>query len=339
MKYTPRLSRILLINLTCLTLIPACSLRSRSRNDASSATSAPVPADTALEYTIGINEYYIEVQGDTRRFLLYVPTGYDPALPTPLMVMFHGSNQHPETMYNKTAWVEKADEETILIAFPASWEYSLIGESGLHEKWNDLILPSLVEPGTELKDDVGFVRAMLTQVQSSFNVDGKRIYASGFSNGSGFVLTRLLLEMNDVFAAFSAAGAGPTQDVDLSALPDFVDTSLYCILGTSDDKIAELSGFPLPFPFTEEEIIQDPAFLNMLNNTADVLDLAHTYSIEADPSFTRLTYDTSLSGGDNEYIFMMILDMNHVYPNGENNPGGIDASDLFWDIFVEHPRP
>lgn len=35
-----------------------------------------------------------------------------------------------------------------------------------------------------------------------------------------------------------------------------------------------------------------------------------------------------------EYIFMMIRDMGHVYPNGGNNRAKVDAADLFWESFM-----
>ena len=161
-----------------------------------------------LNFVTGRNEYTINVDDTPREFILYVPSGYDPNRPTPVVVMCHGSNQHPNNMYENTGWVNKAEQENIIIVFPGSWKYPLVSEPGVHEKWNTPGTAADVPPGTELKDDVKFMRVIIDDLNATFNVDEKRIFASGLSNGGGFVITRLLIEMNDVFAAFGTAGAG-----------------------------------------------------------------------------------------------------------------------------------
>jgi polyhydroxybutyrate depolymerase len=60
-------------------------------------------------------------------------------------------------------------------------------------------------------DDVGFVRALVAQLQRQFNVDSQRIYATGMSNG-GMLSQRLACEMADVFKAVApVAGTDNTQ--------------------------------------------------------------------------------------------------------------------------------
>jgi polyhydroxybutyrate depolymerase len=287
-----------------------------------------------LQFVTGRNEYVIEVDNTPRRFIVYVPTGYDPSRPTPVVVMCHGSNQHPETMYENTGWVDKAEQETAIAVFPASWEYPLLDEPGVHEKWNTLALSQQVPPGTELKDDVKFMRLMLDQLKATFNVNEQQIFASGFSNGGGFVLTRLMLEMNDVFAAYSTAGAGLMGEAGVGDIPIHVDASLYSVLGTNDNKIAEGQELAVPFPFAAEEIVNDPVFGLMLQKTTSLLNLEMSYSLESNPDYTRFTFNQSLAGADNQYVFMMIRGIGHVYPSGDNNRADINAADLFWAFFM-----
>ena len=74
----------------------------------------------------------------------------------------------------------------------------------------------------------------------------------------------------------------------------------------------------------------------MLAKTTSFLGLQNAPAVEEQPDFTRLTFDQSTQGAANEYIFMMIRGLFHVYPSGDDNRTNIDAADLFWDFFQEH---
>jgi len=297
------------------------------------------PQAQTLQFSIGRNDYTINVDDTPREFIVYVPAGYDPSSRTPVVVMCHGSNQHPNTMYENTSWVRKADEENIIIVFPASWKYPLISEPGVHEKWNTPGTAMDIPPGTELKDDVKFIRAIIDNLKLTFNVDENRIFASGFSNGGGFVITRLLSEMNDVFSAFATGGAGLLNEEATNSVPIQTHESLYNIIGSEDNKISEGQGISVPFPLGEQEILNHPNFGSLLQSTTAYLSLEMSYLVEVQPDFTRFTFDKSLVGSNNEYVFMMIKGLHHVYPSGDDNRTNLDAADLFWDFFLKHPKP
>jgi len=306
-------------------------------------TSAPSVAPElqiqTLQFSIGRNDYVLDVDGTPREFIVYVPVGYDPNVPTPVVYMIHGSNQSGQIMYENTHWARKADEETIIIVYPTSWKYRTTEANRVEDKWNTPGTEQIVVPGTELEDDVKFMRTILDSLKATFNIDDKRIFASGFSNGGGFVLTRLIPQMNDVFAAYSTAGSGLIGEGTVGDVPVQVSVSLYSILGTNDNKISEGQGIPVPFPLDAEEIINHPNFGLMLEKTATFLALDASHTVESDPNFTRLIYSTSLTGANNEYIFLMLKGLFHVYPDGADNRAKIDAVDLFWDFFLNHSKP
>ncbi|OQY88691.1 MAG: hypothetical protein B6D38_10005 [Anaerolineae bacterium UTCFX1] len=305
---------------------------------ASVPSSAPEPQIQSLQFTTGRNDYVIEVDNTPREFIVYVPGGYDPNAPTPVVFMFHGSNQSGNIMYENTDWVNKAEEENFLVVFPTAWKYKLIGEPGMQEKWNSAKMREFVEPGTKLKDDVKFTRAVLETLEATFNVDTTRLYATGFSNGGGFVLTRLIPEMNDVFAAYSTSGAGLYGEAALDVIPTGITASLYSVLGTNDNKIAERTGIPLPFPIVPEEIFGDPIFNTMLTNAATLLSLDTAYQAERDDRSVIMTFDSSLVGADNQFIFRMVKGLFHVYPSGDNNPMNLDMTPVFWEFFMQYHK-
>lgn len=303
------------------------------------ADTETISAVTVLQFVAGRNDYTITVDDTPREFILYVPSGYDPSMPTPIVIMLHGSNQHPNNMYENTNWVKKAEEEVILVVFPASWKYPLLEDGKIHEKWNTVALAQLAPPGTEFKDDVKFIRTIIEDLKVTFNIDNKRIFASGFSNGGGFVITRLIPEMNDVFAAYSTGGAGLLGEAEVNDVPITVSASLYSVIGTNDNKIAEGQDVPVPFPFAANDILNDPLFNPMFEKTTALLGLEMSYAVESQSDFTRFTFNKSLTGVDNEYVFMMIKGLFHVYPSGDDNRSKIDAADLFWDFFLKHAKP
>ncbi|MEW6030001.1 MAG: PHB depolymerase family esterase [Chloroflexota bacterium] len=310
---------------------------------ATTSTSAPTatPQVETLTFQAGRNDYVITVDDTPREFLVYIPAGYDASQPTPLVFMFHGSNQGGPLMYENTKWKEKADEENLIVVFPTAWKYPLIGESGRHEKWNDVTLFAIVEPGTELKDDVKFVREMLARLEATFNVDETRVFATGFSNGGSFVSSRLVFEMSDVFAAFAICGSGVKAGREelTENMPESVAASLYTIMGTNDEKIAEGTGHPRPFPLEADAILADDLFGPTLTNTAVLLSLDPAqYQVESENAYTRFLFEHSTVGADNEYIFLMVENMGHVYPSVDNNRYDLDAADLFWEFFVRHAR-
>jgi polyhydroxybutyrate depolymerase len=330
--------------------LSSCRLSNRGNSaqettaPAESQPTAAAPSSTAeveaLSFQTGRNDYVTKVDGDPREFIVHVPAGYDAGQTTPVVFMFHGSNQGGQLMYENTKWASKADAENFIAVFPTSWKYPLVGETGTHTKWNDPTLYLIAEPGTELKDDVKFVKTMLAQIEATFNVDQKRLFATGFSNGGSFVSSSLLFQMNDTFAAFAICGSGIKLGNEnfIDNFPTDIATSLFSILGTEDEKLSEATGHARPFPFDADGILADELFGPMLTNTASLLGLDPTQYIHKDENgYTGFQFNQSVIGADNEYIFLMVNKMGHIYPSVDNNRYGLNAAELFWDFFMKHP--
>ncbi len=336
--------------LAAVTVIMACRF---SRPDAGSGnptgepsaptatsipSSTPEPQVQSLQFTTGRNDYVIEVDNTPREILVYVPVGYDPNRPTPVVIMYHGSNQDGPLMYENTNWDTYADQENFLVVFPTSWKYGLIGEPGVHEKWNSAQMRRLAEPGTELKDDVKFTRMILETLEATFNVDTTRLYATGFSNGGGFVLTRLIPEMHDTFAAYSTSGTGLYGEAAPDVIPTGITASLYSVVGTNDDKISEGVVIPTPFPIVPKEIFGDTIFHTMLTNTTTMLSLENTYTSHQEGESAVMVFDKSLVGANNQYIFRMVKGLFHTYPSGDDNPMNLDMTPIFWEFFMQYHK-
>ena len=58
--------------------------------------------------------------GVERRYLLYVPSTYDRAKPTPLVISLHGVAVWPAQQMHMTHWNRLADEFGFIVAYPAA---------------------------------------------------------------------------------------------------------------------------------------------------------------------------------------------------------------------------
>lgn len=137
-----------------------------------------------------------------RRYIINVPRGAQPydknqkenqqeeaknQKPLPLIFAFHGYREQATQMARYTDLAGK----NAIVVYP----------QGVDNAWEGA-------PYARVKagEDVRFVRDVMDAVSSTYQVDANRIYATGMSNGGGFV-GKLACEMPDEFAAFAAVSA------------------------------------------------------------------------------------------------------------------------------------
>jgi poly(3-hydroxybutyrate) depolymerase len=161
--------------------------------------------------------------GVERPWVLYVPTSYEPATPTPLLVMLHGLVSRPEIMDDPLGYARE-DEWTAAA-----------------EKYGWLVLYPFGQKDATWWDEVGManIRNLVRTVKQEYNVDDDRVYMGGFSDGASAAFCWAMLEPTD-FAAFVALnghmGVG-SVDGDLGTYaPNFYNTPVYAVT-TFDDEL------------------------------------------------------------------------------------------------------
>ena len=261
--------------------------------------------------------------GQKREYILYVPTRYDPAKPTPLVISIHGAANWPSFQMNLRQWNMLADEHGFIVVYPA-------GEGGGPKTW------FLRERRTPWRmPDVIFISELLDTLEASYNIDPARIYANGLSNGGG-VTFALSCTLSHRIAAFGPVAAAVTLPLDWC--PDSGPAPMIAFHGTAD-RFTPYNGAkmwlaPEPFP----SIPDWTAAWARRNHCGP----GPIESVVA-PDVTRLEYTGC---ADNAAVVLYtIKGGGHTWPGGTPMPEwlvgptsrSIDATSQMWAFFRAHP--
>jgi polyhydroxybutyrate depolymerase len=311
---------------------------------AARADAAPLPprqcetrGAAGLAYETGVNCRVVEVDGHPRRYVVYVPERRLPA--APVVMMFHGTGGDGEKFLRISGWREQADRTGLIGVFPTGLHYRVLESGRLKTKWNAFGLDALVdlderprgypEDAPMPADDVGFVDAIMADLDSRLPIDRHRVYASGFSNGADFAARLSVDRSTRIAAAGYSAGGLPEAETPDRAVPTYITA------GTRDDRLLERTGLA-ELPLDPFEILSSPVlgtFLD-LNVATQGLDPAQ-FGALAEPRSTLLRWPAL----DAQLQFRMIAGLRHRFPNGDNNPAGFAAAPEFWDFFRAHRLP
>jgi len=111
--------------------------------------------------------------GLDRVFRVYAPAGHNG--PLPLLLVLHGGGGSAGNMewLTENAFERIADRDGVLVVYP----------EGIGNRWNDGRRELRAEAAQRVIDDLGYLRALPTQLAASFAVDPARVYSTGISNG------------------------------------------------------------------------------------------------------------------------------------------------------------
>lgn len=134
----------------------------------------------------------------TRYYGINVPSSYakDPNTPRRVVFDYHGNNGTPRNQWNNSRY----------FAYPQGEEYLAVYPAGVNESWQSA--PYAVEGVNDLQ----FTSDLLAHLREEYCVDNNHVYASGKSNGGGFVDFLACSPNGDEFAAFGMAAAALYSD-------------------------------------------------------------------------------------------------------------------------------
>ncbi|HEU5075011.1 MAG TPA: PHB depolymerase family esterase [Polyangiaceae bacterium] len=128
----------------------------------------------------------ITVDDIERSFLVHAPPAYDGETRLPVVFDFHGLTGTSSQQKNLSGWDDAGDAHGFVVIYP----------QGVENAWNAGLCCG------DAADDVAFVRAILTTLETEACIDAKRVYASGCSNGGGMSY-KLACEAADVITGIA----------------------------------------------------------------------------------------------------------------------------------------
>lgn len=175
-------------------------------------------------YVLESGEYTFEI--DDRPYLIYVPKSYDKT-PMPLVINLHGGGGDISAARKQTQMESNAEKNDYLVVFPQGSGRTL-GQKTLGT-WNAGECCGTAEKKNI--DDVAWISAMLDDLEKKFNIDTKKVYATGHSNGA-MMAYRLGCDLSERITAVAAnAGYDAYNDCNPSR-----KVPLLQIQGTADES-------------------------------------------------------------------------------------------------------
>lgn len=136
------------------------------------------------------SEKTINVNGDTRKYVLYVPNNVSEN--PPLVFSLHGASGHDTDRSPFRTSV--ADSEGCIVVYPQGNDQYFPVFGGSIPGWNST---------GEANEDLDFFKAIIEEVAQSYDIDRTRIYCCGFSNG-GMMTYSNVSSASDIFAAYAS---------------------------------------------------------------------------------------------------------------------------------------
>lgn len=301
-------------------------------------------AQGTLQYGPGDYDFSLVHGGITRAYKVHLPPNYDETVKTPVVVYLHGGGGSMKAAYKDG--VDKAsDKFGFILAVPA-------GTGVLRDRlltWNSGKWPARAG-GFETEsccgyaaenniDDAEFISKMIDEIRENFNVDEKRIYATGISNG-GMMSYRLACELSDKIAAIAPV-APPAIPMDCSPSRS---VPLMHIHGTADPCAPYQGGTGGGCLGSKKYQMQSAK--DMVNTWMKMNGCSRN-SITTYKKGKAVCVSYRECRDNSEVEFCTVEGMGHTYPCGSQylspdkiGPASCDMTfDQIWEFFTKHPMP
>ncbi len=166
----------------------------------------------------------IVVDGISRVFYFHIPKSALKKDRIPLVILLHGGFGTPESIRKHTHFDEISDKNGFIVIYP----------KGFRKHWNDGRRVKGFYTKSNL-DDVKFISRLIDFFIENYNVDKKRVYVAGISNG-GFMSFRLSCEIPQKIAAIAIV-SGSMSPWLMSHSKSNLPVSVLIINGTEDPLV------------------------------------------------------------------------------------------------------
>ncbi|KAK6192999.1 hypothetical protein LQW54_012903 [Pestalotiopsis sp. IQ-011] len=173
------------ITTSWLLVASAAGLASATKSSAGCGSGDDIPdLQTRITYDLKKNE--------SRSYMFWLPKQYDGETPLPVILSYHGIRQSPAKQANLDWFTDPQYNTGQIVVYPQA-----VDAPGTNEvMWQG--------PKQATQDDVTFTMDILDEMEDLFCIDTDRVYASGKSEGAGFVgVLACNATANQRFAAYA----------------------------------------------------------------------------------------------------------------------------------------
>jgi len=265
--------------------------------------------------------------GGERPAAVDIPREYDPTVAHPLVVFLHGFGTvggEPQAAFFGV--LSMVDEKDLVVLLP---DGTLNEEGNLF--WNGA---SFCCDPNDAVDDVGYLSGLIEEATQTYNIDEKRVYLIGYSNG-GFMSFRMACEASErITAIVSLAGSTFADPVDCQ--PATRPVSVLQVHGTADTTIlyeGVADGYPSAIDTVEHFAFGagcDTSSSMVVGN----IDLVR--SVDGEET-EQVEYTTGCQGGVDAALWT-IRDGVHRPIFYQPGAGGAIFADLATDWLLRHSR-
>ncbi len=263
--------------------------------------------------------------GRDRSYLVYRPANLSHAHPASLVIVLHGGfgdGAQAERSYN---WDAEADRNGFVVVYP----------DGIRRSWNAGGLCC----GRAMRghvDDVGFLTQLIETVSRAENVDPKRVYLTGMSNGAAMSYryacegTFLIAAIGSVAGSFSAPCRKP-HAVSVMEVHGLDDRNIPFKGGHGSKAATDVQWLPVEETLGAFRKADDCAVQSVERNGVVETTTSHCVA-------------------GREVVLIAVAGAGHQWPGAHPEPGffawllrldppstALDATDVLWHFFRDHP--
>jgi polyhydroxybutyrate depolymerase len=293
-----------------------------------------------LNISPGLHKDSLVINGLKRTFLYNIPESFVIHKPVPLLIVLHGGGGTGRNMVKLTmeGFNTLSEKRGFIVVYP----------DGIAKHWNDG--RNSEEPGAKKEniDDVGFISALIDYLVKKLNVDQKRVFVTGMSNGA-IMSYRLACELSEKIAAIAPVAGNIAQNMLVKCSPSR-PVSILAINGTKD-PLVPFNGGDVTGPFGQKKLgkvlpVQESVrFWVNINNCSTTPVV--TYEPDLDIEDETLVRKESYTNGreNSEVVLYIIEDGGHTWPGGFQYLGkgivgktcyDINADEIIWKFFEKH---
>ncbi|KAH9904673.1 carbohydrate esterase family 1 protein [Xylariomycetidae sp. FL2044] len=328
--------------LTAATAILSPPLPAAYANPLTLPTPRQAAAGTAgcgkIHLISGITTYHSLIStARDRTYSVHLPAGYDRDTAYPVVLGFHGSDSIGFFFEADTRMSESQFSAGKIMVYPDG-----VGGAWAGANYSEV----------SVDEDLQFVSDLLAELRDEYCVDDSRIYATGMSNGGGFVNTIACSgAVGGQFAAFAPASP--------SLYTDSNNNSGDCAPARSPMPLLEIHGgsdASVPYGGGEGEGGAEPAIMTWLGWWAERNGCAGDAGVQVEDSFGGdvhhyvWTCGGGGGGGTEEGVLQhwKVDDMGHCWASTEINfsqiaagegPTHIQASQIIMEFFDQFTKP